>query len=447
MNALRALKRLTKMIFSRSGSRIFLLGGTRYDYASKVGDGTGSSTVMAPLLWITRTFPEAPAALWKEDENDEETQVRQHAMLRLLARPNHFYSGPILWMATLLDWNVDGNAYWLKLRDNGGRGRVSELWWTPHWTLEPKGDEKTFLTHYEYRPSGGLEPVRVDVEDVVHFRFGLDGDDPRKGYSPLKSVLREVWTDDEAANFTATLLRNMGVPGILLSPKSASEPNEEDVAEIKSAFQAKFSGDRRGEPMVLSAPTDIEQFGFSPEQLLLRDLRRIPEERVTAALGVPAIVAGLGAGLDRSTFTNMGEAREMAYENNIIPSQRILAEDLRFQLLNEYEDDPFVWRVGFDLSKVRTLQEDEDKRLRRYDVGYRGGWVMRSESRRAMGLTVDNERDNVYLVPLNVTEVPADGSAPRQTAPLNGNGNGHAEASEIATAVAQELERDQLLKR
>jgi hypothetical protein len=33
----------------------------------------------------------------------------------------------------------------------------------------------------------------------VHFRFGLDPDDPRKGYSPLKSVLREVFTDDEAA--------------------------------------------------------------------------------------------------------------------------------------------------------------------------------------------------------------------------------------------------------
>jgi hypothetical protein len=83
----------------------------------------------------------------------------------------------------------------------------------------------------------------------------------------------------------------------------------------------------------MTGKTKVEQFGFSPEQLLLRELRRIPEERVTAVLGVPAIVAGLGAGLDRSTFTNMAEAREAAYESGIIPTQRIIAEDIRFQLL------------------------------------------------------------------------------------------------------------------
>jgi phage portal protein BeeE len=67
-----------------------------------------------------RTFPEAPPSLWQEMDNGQEEQVRQHDMLRLLARPNAYYTGPILWMATTMDWNVDGNAYWLKLRDQDG---------------------------------------------------------------------------------------------------------------------------------------------------------------------------------------------------------------------------------------------------------------------------------------------------------------------------------------
>jgi hypothetical protein len=177
--------------------------------------------------------------------------------------------------------------------------------------------------------------------------------------------------------------------------------------DVKKDVSEKFSGDRRGEAIVMTGPTEIHQFGFSPEQLVLKDLRRIPEERVTAVLGVPAIVAGLGAGLDRSTFTNMGEARAAAYESGLIPMQRILAEDIRFQLLNEFEPDPFVWRFGFDLTKVRVLQEDLYRQAQRWDLMVRGGWAQVSEGRRGMGLDVDDQRDHVFLRPLNVEAVAA----------------------------------------
>lgn len=432
---IRALKSLTRMVFRRYPMRLFFQPRSDYDFAAKVGDGTGSSTVMAGLLWIARTFPEAPVALYQQLEDGLEEQVRRHALLDLIARPNPFFTGPIMWMATMVDWNVDGNAYWLKLRTKGGR--VGQLWWTPSWMIEPKGDEDTFITHYEYRPGAGA-PVVIQPEDVVHFRFGADADDPRKGYSPLKSVLREVFTDDEAANFTASLLRNTGVPGLVISPSSDRMPSEEDVLAVKGYVSTMFGGDKRGEPLVMSGPTKVEQFGFSPEQLMLKELRRIPEERVSAVLGVPAVVSGLGAGLDRSTFTNMGEAREMAYESNIIPTQRIIAEDMRFQLLTEFERDPMAWRVGFDLSRVRVLKDDEDKKVRSLDVAYRGGMVTRAEVRRELGRSVDEERDNVFLLPLNTVLVPADGPAMPMPLP-NGNGNGNGDMQAMAEEVVRLL--------
>jgi HK97 family phage portal protein len=385
-------------------------------YSASVGDGTGSSTVMAPLLWIARTFPEAPPTLYRTSGVREE-EVRPHPMLRLLQRPNPYYTGPILWMATMTDWSIDGNAYWLKVRDQ--IGQVRELWYAPHWTMTPVGDDETFVSHYRYAVAG-VEPVPIRREDVVHFRFGIDSEDDRKGYSPLKSVLREVFTDDEAAVFTASLLRNMGVPGLLVSPeKDSPPPSDDDVTATKAYLKANFTGDRRGEALVMSGPTKIQQFGFSPEQLELRELRRIPEERVSAVLGVPAIVAGLGAGLERSTFTNMGEAREMAYESNIIPTQRIVAEDIRFQLLPEFEPLEEIldwWRFGFDLSKVRVLQEDEDKRWKRFDTGVRGGWVTVAAAKRATGQEV-LAGDDIYLRQMNLTEVPASGGEPRPLAP------------------------------
>lgn len=442
VNPVRGLKRLARMVFQRQTGwhRWSGVWGATRKYIREVGDGTGSSTVMAPLLWIARTFPEAPPALWRQStDSAQEEQVRDHPLLRLLQRPNGFYTGRILWMATLADWCVDGNAYWLKLRT--GTGQVSELWWVPSLLIEPKGnqdDASVFVDHYEYTPN--VTPIKVDPSDVVHFRFGLDAGNPRKGYSPLKSILREVFTDDEAAAFTASLLQNMGVPGLIVSPDGDGMPSQEDVEFTKAYFKEMFSGDKRGEPLVMSGPTKVQQFGFSPEQLLLKELRRIPEERVTAVLGVPAIVAGLGAGLDRSTFTNYTEAREAAYEQNIIPTQGILSEDIRFQLLSDFVgEDVWTWRFGFDLSKVRVLQEDVFRQAQRLDLGFRGGWVTRAEARRPMGLEV-RDTDDVYMLPLNSQIVTADETTPPAAPPpANGNRNGTGGAD--SRAIAEEVVR------
>jgi len=434
---------LSRMLFRKAPARIWNLVGTRVDYLREVGDGTSSSTVAAVLNWIARTFPEAPPTLWQELENGQEEQVRQHPMLQLLRRPNGYYTGLILWMATVVDWVADGNAYWIKIRDRGGA--VIELWWAPSWMMCPEGDENDLVTSYVYTVDGVEK--RLPVEDVVHFRFGLDSNDPKKGSSQLKSVLREVFTDDEAANFTASLLKNMGVPGLVISPEKGVTLQDEDAKDMKQYVKDRFGGDKRGEAMVMTGATQISQFGFSPEQLLLRELRRIPEERVSAVTGIPAIVVGFGAGLERSTFTNMGEARAAAYEAGLIPMQRIMAEDVLFQLMPDFlaaGQNLYAWRFGFDLTKVRVLQEDLYRLVQRHDLAFRGGWEMRSEARRALGLSVDDERDNVFLIPLNVATVDAaEGETPAELPPgTNGNGNGNGTDPElVADAVMARFAR------
>lgn len=451
------LRRLRRIVFGSNPLRIFKIGRHRFRYDREVGDPLESSVVAAPVLWLARTFPEAPPALWQLAANEgDDAKVRDHEMLRLLERPNAHWTGVLLWMATVVDWLVNGEAYWLKLR--APSGRPAELWWAPSWQMEPKGpdDGSAFLSHYVYTVDGVEHELRTI--DVVHFRFGADPLNPRRGLSPLKSLLREVFTDNEAAEFTSSLLRNMGVPGLLISPDSDGEFDETEARETKADIKANFTGEKRGEPLVLTSKTKVQEFGFSPEQLVLKDLRRIPEERTTAVLGVPAIVAGLGAGLDRSTFTNMGEAREAAYETGVIPMQRILAEDVRFQLLVEFTDpvafargerpvNVFGFRFGFDLARVRVLQEDLYRLAQRLDIGIRGGWVQVAEGRRALELPT-SQADNIYLRQTALAEVPADGGEPRPLAPSR-NGNGAradgapsgASAYDVADEVVRALER------
>src|ERR1051326_1397066 len=104
LNPIPPLKRLTSMVFQTAPWRGLWLPRSNVNYHRAVGDGTGSSTVMAPLLWVARTFPEAPPALWQQLPDGQEEQVLDHAMLRLLTKPNEHYQGVTLSMATCLDW-------------------------------------------------------------------------------------------------------------------------------------------------------------------------------------------------------------------------------------------------------------------------------------------------------------------------------------------------------
>jgi phage portal protein BeeE len=170
----------------------------------------------------------------------------------------------------------------------------------------------------------------------------------------------------------------------------------------------QFGGDRRGEPMVIGAKATVTVLSFSPQEMDLKNLRRVPEERVSAVLGVPAIVAGLGAGLDRSTFANYSEAREAGYEENIIPTQRLLSADLAIQLLPDFVAETEDRHVDFDISDVRVLQEDEDKVWARFGDAAAKGIITLADFRRGVGLPVDDELHDVYVRAATLTAIRED---------------------------------------
>lgn len=375
------------------------------DYAIEVGDGSDNSIVTAVVRWMMRTYPEAPLGV-RRMVDGEATPFPEHPLIDLWREPNPHYAGTPLTSAMVRDYAIDGNTYILKER--GDMNRPARLWWIPYYQIEPKwpqGDGTVFISHYEYRPGGGAV-YEVPPEDIIHIRDGIDPSNTRKGISGLKALLREVFTDEEAARFTGAILRNMGIPGVIISPQDKDNSiGEEDAAIIEQRYMDKTTGSLRGRPIILSTPGTVEQFGFSPEQLDLRALRTIPEERISGVFGVPAIVAGLGAGLQRSTFANYHEAREAAYEENIIPMQRVIAEQLRAQLLSEYLDDLRGWDVYYEYKDVRVLQEDQNSKSTRIGQQVRDGIVTVATGQRELGYDADDAAD-YYLRPINIVTVP-----------------------------------------
>src|SRR5262245_20024169 len=280
--------------------------------------GLDSNVVMAPVMWIMRTFIEAVALVQRRRMSEDGKKavwewIADHPAEVLLETPNPYYDGDALWQATLVSFILAGNAYWQKVRN--AIGTVVELWYLPHWLVKPvyPSDGSRFLDYYEFRSGGRTQ--RIAPRNMVHFRFGIDGRNTRLGISPLAPLLREVATDDEAALFSAAILKNMGVPGLVVSPKNEKvQPSPDDVAELKAYMNSAFSGAKRGKAAVLGVPTEVAQFGFDPNKLMLANLRDISEERVCAMLGLPAAVVGFGSGMQATKVgATMRELVKMAW--------------------------------------------------------------------------------------------------------------------------------------
>ena len=392
-----------------------LLRRTRFDYRKEVGNMLDASVVMAPVQWVQRSLPEARLTVRRTRRDGTREEIADHPMLALIQRPNAYYGDLALWAGTVFSYLVDGNGYWIKLRN--AMGRPAELWWVPHWTMEPKGSEdgSVFIDRYEYRPGGG-QVITYDPADVVHFRHGINPLNPRKGLSPLDGVIREIFMDLESSNFVASLLRNMGMPGMVLSPKAGGAVPANDVEATKAWLKQAFGGDRRGEPLVMGSPTDVYQYGFNPQQMNMSEARDIAEERVCALLGVPAAVVGFGAGLQSTKVgATMAELRKLAWQNGVLPVGRVLADELDRSVLQDFGNAAGL-NAWWDTSDVQALQDDLVQAATRWNTMVGGGWAQVAEGREGMGLDVDDSH-RVFLRPAMSIETPAKGGAKALPAP------------------------------
>lgn len=388
---------------------------------AELGDGTGNSAVIACLNVLATAFAEPGLLVATRNNEGDYAQDMNHELAKLFRRPNPYMTQQLLANYIVTSLNANGDAFIFKNRN--ARGVVVELVpLMPH-LVEAKGNENELITHYQYQPQGGVQgedSVRIDKKDMVHLRQNVDPSNMRRGLAPLRGVLREIAGDEAAGQYTAALLHNMAVPGVILSPRddAMGGPTREEAEAIADMYKQKFGGKNRGAPMVLSGAMNVEIVSFSPDQMKLAELRRIPEERVSAVLGVPAVLAGLGAGLDSATYSNTKELREFFTESKMVPMWNMVAQELTHQLLRPEFGGNDNQYAEFDISNVRALADDKDNLYKRMNTAVQGGWVTIGEARKVVGLEADNRHD-VYLRPLNMIQVTEDGSPLLNDQPTN----------------------------
>jgi HK97 family phage portal protein len=348
--------------------------------------GDGNSAVYACLQVIATALSEPPLRVYRE-ANGDRNELPDTPLGELLAHPN-----PHMPLSALLEYlsnclHIDGNGYWRKLRaGNPETGNVVELWPISPSLLTAvtiKGSTD-FISYYRYYMRPGVYED-IAPQNVVHFRKGLRDGDHRYGDGPIKRLAREVSSDEQATRYADRLLGKLAIPGLYASfDKEAPSLTQAQAEELKARLQALYGGENVGSVGIGSPGMTIGQLGFSPEQMDMKTLHRVPEERIAAVLGVPAIVAGLGAGLDRSTYSNFAEAREAFTEMKMMPTWRQLGDVLTMSLVPDFASDRNV-SIAFMIDDVRALQDDQNALATRLKTYVESGILTVDEARAEIG--------------------------------------------------------------
>ncbi len=298
------------------------------------------------LRLLSQSIPEAPLKAYLEDAKGERTELeRRHPLRQLIRRPNELQTEFEFFELTTLHMAICGHAYWWKQRANGGQ--ILALWPLrpdrvgPIYSDADAKPGEQVLAGWSYQDPGTGNYVPIPRRDVL--AFGLpnpagESGGVVEGLGPLAVLAAEISADNEATSFVGALLKNYATPSLLLKLKG-SVRDEDEANLLKAKAAAEFGGSGRGKVGLIDGEADVVMVGFNMQQLEFPDLRAIAETRVAAVLGVPAVLVGLKAGLDRATYSNVSELRRFFAETTCSGYWRRYSDQFTNDVAAEYGEE------------------------------------------------------------------------------------------------------------
>ena len=368
------------------------------DWTSICGDLMLNSIVAISMDYFIRAFSEARPMVYRliPGSDSEYEKYPQHPILPLLANPQPNLAPSRFWSNVITDYKIYGNAYIRKLRSSVN-GPVIGLQFLPSQQVQPVGNNTEPIVAYNYVVDGN--PYAIKPDDIIHIAYGRDPEDYRLGRSPLMSTLREVATDNVASSTAYGLMKNSGMPSLMVGPDATDQTvdvSDDDLRTLKKRLQDSFTGENNGSIAVMSGPFKMEKVSFSPSDMALDSVRHTPEERITSALGLNCLVLNLSAGLQNSTYSNLQEATQSAWNNGVIPLLRVFAESITQNLLDEYPESVFGDFFDWDLSEISALKDDDYKEAQKAELLFKAGIIDRAEAKRMIGYEYNPTDEQIY---------------------------------------------------
>lgn len=202
---------------------------------------------------------------------------------------------------------------------------------------------------------------RYEVEQIVHGMLCPNPRDPWVSKNPLRDACKAwIGADNQLAEYQYCMLVNPVASTFIVSPGTAEETwHDDDVVTIKEKLLEQSQLHHRGEPIVLGRNAAVNDVGVDQSKQALDKVAAIPQERILAAIGLPAGAIGINS-RSASGLADQGsmvsEARTMATLDYLVPFWVDFEELLNTQLMPLFGADAIGYEFRFDLSTVKTLQ-------------------------------------------------------------------------------------------
>jgi HK97 family phage portal protein len=326
-------------------------------------------------------------------------QLPSHPLVTLLNAPNPFMSRGQLWGTIVMDKCLAGNAFLLKGRYQGGplNGKVAELWRLRPDRVKVNPDPRVAGKAASYEYGTGPNAVTFPPEDVIHFRNRNPLDD-YLGMPKLMAIAGRVDIDNYMRSFLKTFFERGGTgPGAVLSIKQRLTPEAKD--SIRDKFKRQFGGNSGFHELLVldQADTSYQRMGLDRglRDALPKDIDAMNEARIAMAFGIPGSIVGLLIGYESSSYANKRQDWEVLWDLTMTPMLSEMDDVLNLTLVPEFGQ---IDEVYFDLSDIKALQEDVDKRQARALKAFQSGVAAFEETRDEIGLN-PNDPEGWFMFP------------------------------------------------
>lgn len=210
---------------------------------------------------------------------------------------------------------------------------------------------------YAYHPGGynsGYDPVLMRIEEVIHYAPRLDPTSVARGISLFESVLREIYADGAATDEKLRFFEDSGTPRtVAIVPI----PDPQDFLRFVDDVRTRSQQMGRFEHLWLQQGVEFKTIGTTLEQQEFVAVQAAGESRIAAALGVPAVVAGLKEGMEASTYADFDHGMRRFADLTMRPLWRKAAAALQSILVN-----PGGAELWYDDRDIPALKDDIVKR-------------------------------------------------------------------------------------
>tara|TARA_R110002110_G_C13465911_1_gene719047 strand:- start:2099 stop:3298 length:1200 start_codon:yes stop_codon:yes gene_type:complete len=326
-------------------------------------------------------------------DNDGRERVRDHALARIIRRPNDNMTGYEFLELMSRSLDLHGNFYSRVTRD--ASGEVEALWPIHPTAVTVERVNGSNRLRYKITEPGGITRVLLDTE-VLHVKNSTT--DGVMGQSPLQ-LARASLSLVIAQSQTAESLASNGLrpAGYLSHPGKLSATAKTNISD--SIMSQSGGPANAGKPLVLEEGMEMKTAAFSAEDAQFLESRQMAANDVCRIFGVPPSSLGL---VSTVSYGSAAQAAQDLLTATLNPLAARIETALERALLPADSDMFFE----FDLDSL--LRADPSVRWTNYLKGRQANAISPNDIRRFENLpTIEGGDDYSFSM----------------SAPQNGDGN------------------------